>query len=248
MLSKKIHFLVLAVAFSTCFIPPLRAQEKITFIATDKLIVTGDLYMVSDTLPYMILCHGQKSSRGEYRETAKKFIKLGYNCLAVDLRNGGTYNSINNETASLATLKHLPSSMMDAKLDIEAAITYAHNKSNKKVVLVGSGYSGSLALDIGATDPRVATVLAFSPADYFNGKLNISGVLPKYNIPVYVSSARSESGAVKKYVAAIPSSKLVQFIPPTEGASGSAALLVADKNEYHDYWISILMFMRQVQP
>lgn len=247
MLSKKIHSLSLAVAFAACFSAPLRAQEKITFIATDKLIITGDLYMVSDTLPYMILCHGQKSSRGEYRETAKKFIKLGYNCIAIDLRNGGVYNGVENETATLAGLKHLPTGMIDAKLDIEAAITYAHNKSNKKVVLVGSKYSASLVLDIGATDPRVATVLAFSPSDDFNGKLNISSVLPKYNIPVYVSSARSEAAAVKKYVAGIPSSKLVQFIPPTEGSSGSAALLVADKNEYHDYWISILMFMRQVQ-
>lgn len=227
---------------------PLKAQEKITFIATDKLIVTGDLYMVNDTLPYMILCPKGKSSRGEYRESAKKFMKLGYNCIAVDLRNGGSYNGVEDETATLASLKHLPSGMLDSKIDIEAAIAYAYNRSNKKVVLVGSGYSASLVLYIGATDSRVATVLAFSPSDYFNGKLNINSVLPKYNIPVYVSSARSEAGAVKKYVADIPSSKLVQFIPPTEGASGSPALLTSDRDEYHDYWISILMFMRQVQP
>src|SRR5579863_7793392 len=140
MLNKTIRTLLLLVAMSNV----LFAQEKVTFIASDKLIVTGDLYKVSDTMPYMILCHEQKSSRGEYKETAKKFTKLGYNCIAIDLRNGDAKNGEQNETANLAVLKHLPSTLLDAKMDIEAAITYVHGISNKKVVLVGSGYSASL--------------------------------------------------------------------------------------------------------
>jgi dienelactone hydrolase len=246
MLSKKVYLttlILLAVVFT-------HAQDKATFIATDKLIVTGDLYMSNDTLPYMILCHEQKSSRGEYKETAKKFMKLGYNIIAIDLRNGDTRNGVANETSTLAGLKHLPANPIDAKLDIEAAIAYAHNKNaKKKVVLVGSGYSASLALYLGATDPRVAGVLAFSPADAFGGKLDTKSAFSKYlGKAVFVSSSKSESADVKKYISAIPSTvKLVQFIPTAEGAHGSAALTTSD-TEYHDYWISILMFMRLVQP
>jgi dienelactone hydrolase len=224
----------------------LFAQEKVTFIASDKLIVTGDLYKVNDTLPYMILCHDQKSSRGEYKETAKKFTKLGYNCIAIDLRNGGTCNGVTNETADLAQLKHLPTGMLDAKMDIQAAVTYAFGISSKKVVLVGSGYSASLALAVGSTDTRVASVLAFSPGDYFSGKLSTKDAFSKYTSKsVYVASSKSEAPEVKKYISDIPSSKLTQFTPASEGGHGANALTTADQ-AYHEYWISILMYMRNV--
>jgi dienelactone hydrolase len=245
---KKVYsLLVTALAFAG-YTTHLKAQDKVTFIATDKLIVTADAYIVNDTLPYMILCHDLKSSRGEYKDLAKKFSKLGYNCLAVDLRNGGTSNGVDNETANLATLKHLPATPLDAKLDIEAAITYAHNKNNRRVVLVGSGYSASLALYVGATDARVAGVLAFSPEDYFKGKLATKDVFNQYvDKPVYIASTKGEQEDVKKYTADISESKVVQFAPPKAGVHGSAALLVSD-DEYHDYWISILMFTGKIKP
>ncbi len=248
MLHKKLNSLLFTALFLAGFVATLQAQDKVTFIATDKLIVTADAYMLNDTAPYMILCHDLKSSRGEYKDIAKKFTKLGYNCLAVDLRSGGTSNGVDNETANLAALKHLPNTPLDAKLDIEAAITYAHNKNNRKVVLVGSGYSASLALVIGATDARVAGVLAFSPGDYFKGKLVTKDVFNQYvDKPVYIASTKSEQDDVKRYTSELSESKVVQFAPPKAGVHGSAALLTTD-DEYHDYWISILMFTRGIKP
>src|ERR1035437_3583949 len=115
-----------------------KQAEKITFPASDALLITADLYFVNDTLPYMILCHQAGYSRGEYMETATKFCRLGYNCIAIDQRCGNEVNGVKNETAALATLKKKATSYLDAEQDILAAIDYAYTKSGKKVLLVGS--------------------------------------------------------------------------------------------------------------
>ncbi|HTB06376.1 MAG TPA: dienelactone hydrolase family protein [Bacteroidia bacterium] len=224
----------------------LKAQDKITFISADKLIITADVYMVSDTMPYMILCHDIKSSRGEYKDLAKKFTKLGYNCIAIDMRVGGTKNGITNETSSLAQAKHIQTKLLDCKTDIDAAIDYAYGKSKKKVVLVGCGFSAAITLYIGSTNARIASVLAFSPSGVFVGLLDTKTAFPKCNIPVFITSSKAELPEVKKYVAAIPSSKVTLFEPPTEGSHGVDGLL-STASDHHDYWLSILMFVRQIQ-
>ncbi len=241
MLKKTITFLFCSLLLSTS----LLAQDKVTFLASDKLIITADAYVVNDTLPYIILCHDENSSRGEYKETAKKFTKLGYNSLAIDLRNGNVKFGEENETSIRADAKKFPTSLLDTKTDIEAAINYAFTQSHKKVVLVGSGFSASLALYIASSNPRVCGAMAFSPSDYFSGKLKTADAFPKCTKPVLVASAKSEADAVKKYVSTIPSADVTLFAPPNEGAHGSAALYTSD-TEYHAYWISILMFMRNV--
>ncbi len=233
-------------AFFALALAKINAQDKITFIAPDRLLVTGDLYFVNDSLPYMILCHDLKSSRGEYKDLAHRFNKLGYNCIALDMRVGGTKNGVQNETVSMADAKHMATKPIDSEIDITGAINYAYGRSNKKVVLVGSGYSASLALYLGSTNPRIASVFAFSPADYFNGTLDTKTAFPKCTIPVFVASSVAEASAAKAYVSGIPSSKVTMFSPANGGAHGTDALLSTTETN-HDYWLSILMYIRQVQ-
>jgi len=241
---KKVHAILLLIVL---VLGKAHAQDKITFAATDKLLVTADLYSVNDTLPYMILCHDLKSSRGEYKDLAKRFNKLGYNCIAIDMRVGGTKNNITNETMALAQAKHITTKLLDCKLDIEAAINYAYKKNSKKVVLLGSGFSGSLVIYIGATNTKVSNVMAFSPADYFGGILVTKDVFPKCTIPVFVASSRAEAPAVKKYVADIPAGKVTLYSPSnSDGAHGTDALL-STTTDHQDYWLTILMYIKQLQ-
>ena len=73
--------------------------NTITLSSADGLEITADEYVVSDTLPYILLFHEQESSRGEFQTIAQRLCKMNYNCLAVDLRNGGNNNNVSNETA-----------------------------------------------------------------------------------------------------------------------------------------------------
>ena len=139
------------------------AQEKVTFQSSDGLTITADNYVSSTQNPYIILLHQAGYSRGEYREIAPKLIKLGYNCLAVDLRSGKEVNFIENETASLAKKNNLPCSYLDAFPEIHAAIDFVKQRSTKPIVLWGSSYSASLSLMVAPEELKVGALVVFSP-------------------------------------------------------------------------------------
>lgn len=240
--------LIFTFYFSTFEISQISPQPavKITFPASDALIVTADLYFVSDSLPYMILCHQAGYSRAEYAETSKKFCMLGFNCIAIDQRSGKEVNGIVNETATLATSKKKPTGYLDAEKDILAAIDYAYSKSGKKVVVVGSSYSASLALKIGATNKKVKAVIAFSPGEYFGAKLKLKESIKNLSIPVFVTSSKEEASEVTELIKDIPSKSKQQFVPNSKGKHGSSCLW-KDNPGYHEYWLALMMFVKQMK-
>ena len=54
------------------------SQETVTFFSSDSLEITADFYEAKAEFPYVLLFHQAGSSRGEYRDVAKRFQKLGY--------------------------------------------------------------------------------------------------------------------------------------------------------------------------
>jgi dienelactone hydrolase len=224
-----------------------KAQETIKFPSKDGLPVTADLYLSSDTLPYMVLCHQAGFSRGEYKETAPKFTKFGYNCIALDARSGKEVNGVENETAKAALAAKKSTTYLDAEQDIIAAIDYAYSKSKKKVILVGSSYSASLVMKIGATNDKVKAVLAFSPGEYFGEKLNIKESIKNFDKPLFVTSAQSEAPDVSKLIKDVKSGRKQQFTPSGKGDHGSKALWKETNPNYHEYWLALLMFMRGIE-
>ena len=151
----------------------LSAQEKVSFIAEDGLQVTADLYQVNPERPYVILLHQAGYSRGEYKNTAHKIVKFGYNCLAVDLRSGGEVNYIQNQTALVAVHKGYPTDYLSSLKDIEASIKWVKERSDKPVVLFGSSFSASLSLLMAKDNPDIDAVIAFSPGEFFEPEINI---------------------------------------------------------------------------
>ena len=219
---------------------------KITFPASDALLVTADLYFVNDTLPYMILCHQAGYSRGEYLETAVKFCRLGYNCIAIDQRCGNEVNGVKNETAALAIQKKKETTYLDAEKDILAAIDYAYNKNGKKIFLVGSSYSASLVLKIAATNKKISAAMAFSPGEYFGTKLKLKDAIANLSVPIFITSTKEEATDVAVLISDVKSKTKKQFIPSSKGVHGSSCLW---KNypDYQDYWLAILIFIKQIR-
>jgi len=223
-----------------------KAQETITFPSKDGLLITADLYKVNDTLPYMVLCHQAGYSRGEYIESAKRFNKFNYNCLAIDARSGEEVNDVKNETAKALMALNKAANYLDAEQDIISAIEYAYKKSNKKVILVGSSYSASLAIKIGATNDKVKAVMAFSPGEYFGNKLNVKEVIKTYNKPLFVTSSKDEAADVTKLIKNVKSPVKHQFTPIEQGQHGSKTLWKSNPNR-NEYWMALLMFMREIK-
>ena len=228
--------------------PQLSPQpvQKITFPASDGVLITADLYMVNDSLPYMILCHQAGYSRAEYAETAGKFCRLGYNCIAIDARSGNEVNGVKNETAALAAKKKKPTTYLDAEKDIISALDYANTKSGKKVFLVGSSYSASLVLKIAATNKKVSAVMAFSPGEYFGTKLKLKTAIANLSVPVFATSSKEEAQGVTTLISDVKSKIKNQFVPTSKGKHGSSCLWKNNPG-YHEYWFAIMMFVKQLK-
>jgi dienelactone hydrolase len=223
------------------------SQKTIAFPSKDGLTVTADIYENGQNLPYIILFHGTGSSRGEYRETAIKFSKFGYNCMAVDLRSGGEMNYIVNQTSIQAKEKGIPTTYLSSLQDMQAAIEYATKLSRKPVVIVGSLFSASLCLLLSKKNPQVSAVIAFSPGEFFEKPNFTRDTIEGLSVPVFISCSQDERPFVNELISKVDPRYITLFTPVKNmGYSGSKALWdnSATKDEY---WLALLLFFNQIK-
>ncbi len=220
----------------------------IVFPSGDGVPITADLYMPHPReAPFIILFHQAGWSRGEYREIAPQLNKLGYNCLAVDLRSGENVNRLDNETYKKAREAGKPTNYLDAYDDMKAAVSYAKlNYVGGRLIVVGSSYSAALSLLLAAEQPgAVNGVVAFSPGEYFTraGKSAtfIQEAAAKVKAPVFIASSRKEQDQWKAIYNAIPGSKAF-FVPATEGNHGARALW-SQFDDSKAYWNELKIFL-----
>ena len=221
-------------------------KSTVTFSSTDGLLITADRYLTDPENPYIILFHQQNSSRGEFMNIARRLCKLDYNCLAVDLRNGGFSNSISNETVKRCQESKCPNDYHDVENDMQAAIQYAGKISGKPVILLGSGANGSLSLMLGKTDENVRAVIALSPGEYFMPKINVHDTIAGLEKPVFITSSVSEIPYVKELASGIDQEYITIFEPQLgEGAHGSKALSPRYENN-SEYWLGLMLFFKDL--
>lgn len=228
--------------------------QVITFPSADNLLLSADSYAphTSNTAPVIVLFHQAGSSRGEYDDIAPRLNRLGFNCLAVDLRSGEFSRGKENETAIRASKAGLPGRYTDALPDIIAALQFAQKRyPDSKVIAWGSSYSASLALKVSGDQPELAdAVLAFSPGEYFShlgqSKTWIRDAARNIKVPVFITSSKDEVDSWQAIYDAIPSSTRVSFVPATPGRHGSRALW----EKYEDspaYWDAVTAFLARLK-
>jgi len=220
--------------------------STVTFASADGLEITADQYFVSDTLPYILLFHEQESSRGEFQAISQRLCKMDYNCLAIDIRNGGNNNNISNETVKRCRESKCAKGIDDLEMDVQAAIDFALTKSNKPVILLGSGANASLCLKVSGENENVKAVIALSPGEYFLPELNIQNLAADLQKPVFITSSKSEFPYASELSSAIPEQYLTLFEPQLgEGGRGSSAL--TEENKYYsEYWLALILFFKDL--
>ena len=145
------------------FINPNLGKE-VTFKSSDGVKVYGDLFVVDPLAPIVIMYHQAGSNaRGEYHAIIPKLNREGYNVLAIDQRVGGQTYGYFNRTVAFAAREGYR--YCDALPDLEAALDFALASNFKEIILWGSSYSGSLAIQLAQKRAQdINGVLAFSPA------------------------------------------------------------------------------------
>lgn len=220
--------------------------KTITFSSADSLEITADEYIISPDKPYILLFHEQGSSRGEYHTIARRLCKLDYNCLAVDLRNGGNNSRVSNETARRCRTSRCPTDIDALGSDVAAAIEYIQGKSAHPVVLFGSGANGSLGLKVAAENDHVRAAVALSPGEYFMPALKIQDTISGLKKPVFITGSKDEIPYFTELASGLEEEYLTLFEPKkSEGKRGSESLSENYKDNT-EYWVALLLFFRDL--
>ncbi len=222
------------------------SQKLVNFKAADGLEITADLYEDAPGSPLIILCHQAEWSRGEYQETAKWFNENHFSCLAIDQRSGDAVNLITNETAERAKKAGKGQAYLDAEQDIVAAVTWATVYGAKKIIILGSSYSASLALKIAKENQAVIGVAAFSPGEYFGAKLKLGKAIDGLNKPTFITASKSEMIKAKQLATHVNATALTTYTPTTDGYHGSRALW-STKEGFEGYRKALLAWLVQFQ-
>jgi dienelactone hydrolase len=222
------------------------SQQKVSFFADDSLRITADLYLDNYQNPFILLFHQAESSRGEFRDIAPKLMKLGYNCLAVDLRSGEKSNYIKNETAQRAHEQNFSARLIDAQKDINAAIDYVLMYNQKPVILFGSSYSASLSLMIASENNRISSVIAFSPGEYFRPEIIVKEKISGLSIPVFIAASEIEYAYVKEITSVINSKNKTLFKPAQSRGTHGAKALWGTSDGHGEYWLILTHFLGQL--
>jgi len=213
----------------------------------DSLLITADDYFQSDTLPYLILLHEQGSSRGEFTGIIHRFQKMNYNCLAPDLRNGGNNNFTGNETAIRSRLEGFSRNRHAVELDIMASIDHAYRKSDRKVVLLGAGANGSLALKAAKEQDAVLAVIALSPGEFFLPSLNVEDTIAGLQKPILITGTKEEFPYMEQLTSKVDDANKILFSPDQSNGERGAKALLPSTPSNSEYWFNILLFFKELQ-
>ena len=220
--------------------------KTVRFAASDGLLVTADEYIVNPGNPYVLLFHEQGSSRGEFTTIARRLCKLDFNCLAVDLRNGGSDNYVSNETAKKFRGTNLDAGLSGIEKDVLAAIQYAEEQSGQPVVLFGSGANGSMSLQMALSNSNVRAVVALSPGEYFLPEIKIQDAISDLKKPVFIACSKAEFPYVSELASGI-AQEYVTLFEPNQGAGerGTGSFSV-DYDYNTEYWIALILFLKEL--
>ena len=223
-------------------------KETITFKAYDGVTITADLYFVhKKTAPFILLFHQSGWSRGEYLEIAPKLNRMGFNCMAVDLRHGGEINNVKNMTKTSADKMHKKDTNIAPLPDIQKAVDFVReNYSEGNLILWGSSFSAGLVLKYAGDNPEhIDGVITFSPGEYYSARASNTFVresAKNITCPVFITSAKDEKKDWWQIYSVIPSKNKFWFLPVTSGNHGSKALW--EKFEDNKaYWHALTTFL-----
>ncbi|MCE7993856.1 MAG: alpha/beta fold hydrolase [Roseivirga sp.] len=236
--------------------------KKISFTSADGLEVTADLYSTGNQSdPIILLFHQSASSRGEYRQIAPVLQRLGFNCLAVDLRWGKQdfWEKIPNETAQRFGSDKVVDNyedtdefrreevwprMMASVQDMEASLDWANHAGFKgKTLLWGSSFSAMLQFKLAAEHPaRVDGMISFSPGEYNDSDTTmLHNWATQLSQPALViaGSDTSEYIMTKAVNEALVNEKSMHH-QVRKGKHGSSILLDSEEN-----WTPVRQFLHQ---
>ncbi|NNE97500.1 MAG: hypothetical protein HKN25_00630, partial [Pyrinomonadaceae bacterium] len=123
-------------------------SREVTFASKDGIKLYADIYdsEKGKSTPLIMLFHqGGGDVRGEYATIIPRLLKLGYNIMATDTRQGGNRFGTNRTMADITK----EFSYCDAYQDLEAALDFAKKEGfTGKKIAWGSSFTAALVFQL----------------------------------------------------------------------------------------------------
>ena len=219
-------------------------RKSIRTQAADGLEISADLYETGNKKdPLLLLFHQAHSSRGEYGVIAPRLVKAGFNCLAIDQRSGAAWSGIRNETAARAETADLDRAYIDARPDLDRAVSWARELGfSGKLAVVGSSYSSALVIFVGAETEGLSAVVSFSPGDYLPPRGSIFEAGKKLTLPTLILCPPREERQATEVFEHIASEAKFLYVQP-DGVHGASTLYRSKSAE--QAWSKLLAFLKK---
>lgn len=224
-----------------------RAGVEVQLRASDGKTVFADFVEAPkrNKAPVVILLHKAGSNAAEYENIIPKLSEMEFNCVAVDLRSGGSKWGKTNRTSEQYSRDP---GYLGAYLDMQAVYEWAYKQGFPKVGVVGSGYSASLALHLAEQFPAISMVAAFSPGEYGELRGSVRGWTSNVICPVYMASSQAEGADTKRLFSALTRRSNAKvwdvFAQYSHGGHGARELLESNRPEAAErYWSSFKKFL-----
>ncbi len=218
----------------------------VTYYSSDSVKITADHYFLSDSLPYVVLLHEQKASRGAYNEIVNRFLKMNFNCFVVDLRNGGAANYVSNETSKYCRIFGASRNFKMVEQDIHASISYLQTISQQRIILIGAGANGALALKVANENDAVCACISLSPGEYFIPALNIEKEIAGMQKPVLLMGTKFEKPYINQIVSGIDEHYKNVFTPKENEGERSVEALLPGNPSSGEYWLALILFIKDI--
>lgn len=220
-------------------------QDTVLFNSADGLPMRGVLYLADSAAPMIVLCHQARFNNYEYAETAPKLVQMGFSCLAIDQRSGGSMGEHTNATNEAALAQAAETGYMHSLPDIQAAVNYAAGISGKPVILWGSSYSATLVMKVAMENANVRAVVGFSPILKFDTGISAADIFIAYSgKPIFITSTEKEGAPIAKALGHLGDDILYQYYPETKGTHGSKALWSSDPAS-GAYWNEVTAWLQK---
>jgi len=221
-------------------------KSTIAFYSQDSILITADQYYSKMDDPYIVLLHQENSSRGVFDSIAERFVKMNFNCLAVDLRNGNRYKFIKNETAIRARDNNKLTNIQEAEKDVNAAIDFIFGLNRQPVVLLGSSASATLAMKVATENTKVRAVIALSPGDFYQSVWTVDTLLHVLkDKPVFIAGNTHETDYYLNYESSLKNKNNHSLLKPSKPIDlRGTELLMSNNPLENEYWFSLLVFIK----
>lgn len=155
--------------------PPDFKDRKVTFNATDGVVIEADFYPVkvegATTTPAAILIHMYPKDRSSWKSLVPELRAKGIAVLAYDIRGNGGGTKPEAMNLKEGYTKKTPALFQNAALDVLGAVDFLRQQEFidvSRVALVGASIGCSISLDAATRTNDLRGIVCLSPgSNYF---------------------------------------------------------------------------------